>query len=920
MTQLEALSLSYNEISDVSFLKGLTQLEALSLSYNEISDISFLQSLLQLQTLYLSRNRISDISSLQDLPQLQTLDLADNQISDIAQVKEILELPALEFLNLHNNPLPYLPKEVLEEGEYEGCLFILRDYFSHQEFVPNKRVKLLLLGNGMVGKTTFLKRLLNPEGDWETEIYVRPQDRTIGIDVQREQYALSEDILLYIWDFGGQEIYHGTHRLFMSQDALYLIFWAFDTEEKAEERRHELVYWLDYLQNRSLRSPVLLVHTQIDKPEEQDRSQQHEYLRAAYAHPYSRYISHFDMRISAKTSEGFEELKQALQNAIRQKLATLLQAEIPLTWAKVREELEAKQQAGIKTLSLSDYKVLCEKEEYALKGTQPDTLLLFLHRTGFLYYDIKLSKDIILNQLWALEGIYKVLAPHSAVELAKGNISKEALAEAFLKEKYSSSEIETFLDYILSAEIAFCLEGSEYKKFKNPTFIFPQFLPFSHEVVDDWEGEGCLHFAYAPPFVHSDLVNRFLVRLGRLSEKTAIWCRGIRIFYPDEPKTKALITFEPTEKRVYIQTKGSAKDVFLQKIIQELDAIIDDNNETKPSKKMRYFLSIDGKQFVEILSFVEAVENEAKYVRDIDNKKVLLSELIQIWGSTRKVSQEHSEKEKEEPTLSQQAAKIVLPEEEVDKNISSQVQTKSSLKTVSSEKNYENSHSNPKQNTSMAQIPDFFIADLEKQVKEQYKKIIRNRDLRNDEIDEELREKYAKEIALRQKNIKEIQTEFLNQVKIENPNITEAEATKISNAVVEAVRKELETFRLDLQTFVKSDLQTALSQLNFNFPSETLKNLEAEIKFLQEENKDGVLALADLILDLADNQENTDKEIAKILPLIKEIKNSDILDAKIKLAVPLFEYLGVAKIEAEVELKPIPLWEKFKNRFSTKKQ
>ncbi len=225
--------------------------------------------------------------------------------------------------------------------------------------------------------------------------------------------------------------------------------------------------------------------------------------------------------------------------------------------------------------------------------------------------------------------------------------------------------------------------------------------------------------------------------------------------------------------------------------------------------------------------------------------------------------------------------------------------------------------SNIKQTTTMSQIPESFVADLEKQVKEQYKIIIRFRDLRNDTQDEDLRAKYAKEIALRQENIKEIQTEFLNQIRIENPNITEIEVTKISNAVVEAVRKELEVFKSDLQTFIKADLKTAISQLNFTFSTETQAKLQEQFDFLQTENKEGALALANLILDMADNQENVNKELAKIISLVKEIKGEDALALKLKLALPIAqEYFPDAKIEAEIELKPVlalkQVWDKLK--------
>ena len=57
-----------------------------------------------------------------------------------------------------------------------------------------------------------------------------------------------------VWDFGGQDIYHGTHALFLKSRAVFLIVWDRLTEQQPTYREGDLEfehlplqYWLDYV-------------------------------------------------------------------------------------------------------------------------------------------------------------------------------------------------------------------------------------------------------------------------------------------------------------------------------------------------------------------------------------------------------------------------------------------------------------------------------------------------------------------------------------------------------------------------------------------------------------------------------------------------------------------------------------------------
>jgi hypothetical protein len=65
---------------------------------------------------------------------------------------------------------------------------------------------------------------------------------------------------LHAWDFGGQEIFHDTHRFFLTDRALFVLVW----NVRAGHKAGKLEYWLDAIHARAPESPVLLVATHAE--------------------------------------------------------------------------------------------------------------------------------------------------------------------------------------------------------------------------------------------------------------------------------------------------------------------------------------------------------------------------------------------------------------------------------------------------------------------------------------------------------------------------------------------------------------------------------------------------------------------------------------------------------------------------------
>ena len=186
-----------------------------------------------------------------------------------------------------------------------------------------KEVKLLVVGQGSVGKTSVVKRLI-----WA--IFDPKENKTDGISIDHWIVDINTDkqisqIQFNIWDFGGQEIMHATHQFFLTKRSLYLL--VLDSRLTQEENRVE--YWLKIIQSFGGESPVLIVGNKIDQhPLDIDRTGlQKKYLNIVGI-----------LETSAATGAGIESLKTAITEQVNN--LPHVRDLLPETWFIIKTKLE----------------------------------------------------------------------------------------------------------------------------------------------------------------------------------------------------------------------------------------------------------------------------------------------------------------------------------------------------------------------------------------------------------------------------------------------------------------------------------------------------------------------------------------------------------------------------------------------------
>lgn len=127
-----------------------------------------------------------------------------------------------------------VPREIQEQGAKAVVEYL--ENAQNQGLVSTQReTRLIILGSAGAGKTTLVKRLKGDKSD------LKPEESTHGVDTS---VALEFDgIKTRVWDFGGQVIYHSSHRCFISKNCVYVLVVNARTEENRDINR--INYWLD---------------------------------------------------------------------------------------------------------------------------------------------------------------------------------------------------------------------------------------------------------------------------------------------------------------------------------------------------------------------------------------------------------------------------------------------------------------------------------------------------------------------------------------------------------------------------------------------------------------------------------------------------------------------------------------------------
>lgn len=573
LQQLQYLNLSDNtSLQTINFLGSLPMLQHLDVSDCQLKQLVLEEDFSQLEDLYLQGNQLKKLEIWGKMPQLRLLDVSRNKgLSTLPE--RLFQFPKMKHLFVYESPILFAEENLSEfrGNVWQKAKVYLTELDKGKKV--NHRAKMIVVGNGRVGKTSMIKRLQNEEFD-PKEKYTH--GITLGIlSSEHLPNVASDDFHMQIWDFGGQEIFYATHQFFMTNNALYLLAWT--SREKVEaykqrmEEEDELVEfgekwrkeqnWLENIRAYTPDAPIIMVQTHCDskrlpsQPTFKDE-------------PYEVEDCFFS---ALKPEIGLGDLQHLISENI-QGLKYFGQ-EYPVTYDNVIQALE-REKESIPFINKERYSEICQRA--GVDKESETELLSYLNTTGHCVHypdNDHLADNIYIDPDWLTKCVYALL--NKKLKEASGQMTEHYIRES-LKDLRTQKGIEVeqkdLLELLKSFKLIFQME----KQFQaevalQKVYIYPEYLPeklegnawvFYRKIKKELKRAYVIHYTqYLPENILINIISHY----GPDATDDVVWKNGI--YFTNDQGEEAIIELDADSNTFEIYTKPNQDTKRLQREI-----------------------------------------------------------------------------------------------------------------------------------------------------------------------------------------------------------------------------------------------------------------------------------------------------------------------------------------------------------------
>jgi hypothetical protein len=593
-------SLRNNELEALHLPPKLPALEELDASENQLQDLHLPSDLHALQYLFLRKNRMKTLRTEARLSELRTLHLAENQLTELPKA----EYTQLENLYLGGNPLSGFGEEVIkgdESGNAIGVIAALRSFAQTGER-PNHRARLIIVGNGRIGKTCLVKRLKGLECD-------RQEEYTHGIAISELEKphlpgVKTDELLLKVWDFGGQEVFYATHQFFMSEEAAYVYAWTDEAiarrNWKADPKKsprlnsrsdkwrsHE--YWLDNIRMHGKESPVVVVKTHCLDTRGTFPAER---LKAAYA------LKHDPVDFDAFSPEQryLENLTTAMTEALNR--LPLLGQPIPNGFHDLVEKIDELRDEG--TVELSRQQFLPLAAACQIPDKDADGALSYLRKTGEVIHfpnSPRLQNKIFVNPGTLTERAYKLIESNDYLTQEEGAFTAD------YAERLLGADWEDLLELLINFQLVYRKTSAG-----SAAYIAPQYLPplskasrnARNAFLGNERGKSLRFKLHYPQFLPENVMVNVLSEYGPYA-LDAVYRDAI--FFCKEGQAEGCVIKADEEGRqiVVYTTETVAGDAIAKEVFEQFVAL---------SKKASLHIAVKEAEWVAVKLLLQALGEE----------------------------------------------------------------------------------------------------------------------------------------------------------------------------------------------------------------------------------------------------------------------------------------------------------------------
>jgi Leucine-rich repeat (LRR) protein len=492
LIHLERLHLGPNPLTslpaEIIQLKNLKHLSLGQISFSKLP--AEIWQLTNLQSLYLHRCELTSLpAEVGQLINLREINLFHNLLTDLPL--EITQLEHLEIVNLNNNPLNLELAEAYKQG-----VDAVKLYLRAGAVVPIYEAKLILIGEGEVGKTCLMDALLGKE--WQEH------PSTHGIEIQQIKVSYPKEekktpfnqsekiITLNGWDFGGQRVYRPTHQLFFSAPAVYLVVW----KPREGPQQGFVKEWIQLVKRREPSAKMIVVATHGGPQQRQpdiDRQELWDLFGKETIIDFCFVDSKPDKNGERK---GIEELKEAIARVA----ATLPEVgrSVPKSFADVRAALQA---TGAPYLRLDEVLAICRTHD--MDDEIARLFITISHRLGHLTHyenDPTLRDIVILRPDWLATAMSYVLDDRETRK-ANGLVKFSRLSQLWsdpsrpAETRYPKDLHEIFLRLMERFDLSYRVAGLSKNEGIDPISLIAQLVPDTTPKEEDFEKAWLLELA-----------------------------------------------------------------------------------------------------------------------------------------------------------------------------------------------------------------------------------------------------------------------------------------------------------------------------------------------------------------------------------------------------------------------------------------
>lgn len=523
------------------------------------------------------------------------------------------------------------------EGTYRREIY--RSLFNDRiegKSVSLNEIKVIFLGDGETGKSHTIARLLNDGG--EPKDYT--DQATPGIVIKNKEYNMNgREFRVHFWDFGGQEILHSMHRIFLTERTLYVVL----VNARDETQDARALYWLHNIQSFAPNAPVILVMNKMDQNpnaslNERDLCKKYTGLRRV-------------IKMSA-LKDSADELNKNLRDAMLDEIvkSDVLDKQWRESWLKVKNALEEMKTdfidgkeyrricdecgVGVKWKDAEDDEDDEQKEQRILR--EQKELLHWFNDLGVsfcCYDDYKLENYIILRPEWITNALYIMLfnvcegtknglLPHEGIckLLNPSQKDRDRILRVLPDITYDYDEVMYVLNVIRKFQLSF--KGKEEHEF-IPMLCQHDSMP----VLEDYEHDpNTLEFQMEFEYLPNNVLHRLMVERQQELNMENVWLTGA-LFEQKATGLSAVVTIDGNLLRIFVRSNNPMHkpNTYLSILKGNVDSIWQDMNLRKPNNKLVY--KLNGRQ--EIFSY--EMLNAMLKVGQTQAFSMTWMEMVPIW-------------------------------------------------------------------------------------------------------------------------------------------------------------------------------------------------------------------------------------------------------------------------------------------------